>query len=74
MTKKATLEEWGTAFDKLHGVGASQRFAQLLASRKVSFAAIARRFGISKQRVSQIVAAHFKAYRRSSIGTIRTRS
>ena len=74
MTKKATLAEWQAAFDKLHGVGASQKFAQMLASREVSFARIAMRFGITKQRVSQIVAAHFKRYRREAIGTITTKS
>jgi hypothetical protein len=74
VTKKATLEEWRTAFDKLHGVGAAQKFEKLLASRKVSFATIAMRFGVTKQRVSQIVGAHFKGYRREVIGTITTRS
>ena len=74
MTKKyESLDDWRRSFDARHGPGAAAEFERMLASRTTAFAAIAERFKISKQRVSQLVHSHFPAYTRKRIGTIRTR-
>ena len=74
MTQKyESLDDWRRAFDDLHGPGSAAEFERMLKSRTSSFAAIAERFNISKQRVSQLVHARFPTYTRKRIGTIRTR-
>lgn len=74
MTKKyESLDDWRRAFDAMHGSGSAAEFERMLSSRTASFASIAERFQISKQRVSQLVHAHFPAYTRKRIGTIKTR-
>jgi hypothetical protein len=71
--KYESLDDWRRAFDALHGLGSAAEFERMLSSRTTSFASIAERFNISKQRVSQLVHKHFPAYTRKRIGTIRTR-
>lgn len=73
MTKKATLDEWRVLFDSTRGEGSALAFERMLASRQSSFADIAVAFGISKQRVSQIVHAHFPGYTRESAGLVSRR-
>lgn len=62
MTKKhASLDEWRVAFDARHGAGAAAEFERMLTSSSTAFQKIADRFGFSRQRVSQLVQAHFPA-------------
>jgi hypothetical protein len=71
MTQKyESLDDWRLGFDALHGPGSAAEFESALSSRTVSFASIAARFQISKQRVSQLVHKHFPAYTRKRVGTI----
>jgi len=71
MTQKyESLDDWRRAFDAMHGPGSAAEFESALSSRTVSFASIAARFQISKQRVSQLVHKHFPAYTRKRVGTI----
>ena len=74
MTQKHdSIDDWRRHFDFLHGLGSAAEFERLLSSRKASFASIAERFQISKQRVSQLVHKHFPAYTRRAVGTIRAK-
>ena len=71
MTQKyESINDWRLGFDALHGPGSSAEFERALSSRTVSFASIAERFKISKQRVSQLVHKHFPDYTRKRAGTI----
>ena len=71
--KKHTLDAWRETFDKLHGDGAAAEFERLLVDQSTTFKAIGQRFGISTQRVSQLVERHFPAYNRRTVGTIQMR-
>jgi hypothetical protein len=71
--QKHTFDAWRETFDKLHGAGAAAEFERLLVEQNTTFRAIGLRFGISTQRVSQLVERHFPAYNRRTVGTIQMR-
>lgn len=70
---KDTLETWRKRFDALHGEGAAAEFERLLVDQSTTFKAIGQRFGISTQRVSQLVEKFFPAYNRKTAGNLQSR-
>ena len=73
MTQPFSLAEWRKHFDSLHGDGAAAEFERLLVDQSTTFKDIGARFGISTQRVSQLVEKHFPMYRRKIAGNIQSR-
>lgn len=71
--QKHTLDAWRETFDKRHGAGAAAEFERLLVEQNTTFRAIGLRFGVTTQRVSQLVARFFPQYLRKRAGTIQMR-
>jgi hypothetical protein len=73
MTQPFTLDDWRKHFDSLHGAGSAAEFERLLVDQSTTFKAIGDRFGITTQRVSQLVEKHFPMYRRKVAGNLQSR-